>query len=81
MRTPMRCQWRAMGSISSDRSRNVQPVNSPVCVLSTAVGMQAHSTPVAEMTGSATVSEHLPSPDRSWTAAMRLSGGNVLSIE
>ena len=76
MRTPSRCQWRAMGSISSDRSRNVQPVNS----LSTAVGMHAHSTPVAEMTGSATVSEHLPSPDRSWMAAMRLSGGNVLSI-
>ena len=69
-----------MGSSWSLRSRRVQPVNSPVCVLSSAVGMHAHSTPVAETTGSATVSEHLPKPETSLTAQSLFSFGSLFSI-
>ena len=57
-------QWSAMGSISSVRSQKVQPLNW-VCVDKTAVGTTAHSTPMAEMIGSATVSEHLPRAEMS----------------
>ena len=53
-------------------------MNSPVCVLKSAVGMQAHSTPVAETTGSATVSEHFPKPDMSCTAQSLFSFGRLL---
>lgn len=80
MGMPMLCQWRAMGSIWSVRSRKVQPVNSPVCVEKSAVGMQAHSTPVAETTGSATVSEHFPKPEISCTATILFSLSIALSI-
>ena len=76
----MLCQCRAMGSIWSVRSRKVQPVNSPVCVEKSAVGIQAHSTPVADTTGRATVSEHFPKPEMSCTAAILLSFGNTFSI-
>src|SRR5699024_2824889 len=77
---PILCQCRAMGSIWSVRSRKVQPVNSPVWVEKRAVGIQAHSTPVAETTGSATVSEHFPKPEMSCTAAILLSFGSTFSI-
>ena len=69
-----------MGSIWSVRSRRVQPVNSPVCVLSRAVGMQEHSTPVAETTGSATVSEHLPKPEMSCMAAILFTPFDVFHV-
>ena len=78
--SPSCAQCRAMGSIWSERSRNVQPVNSPVWVLSSAVGMHAHSTPVADTTGSATVSEHLPKPDTSFTAAILFSFSSLTSM-
>lgn len=73
-------QCLAMGSIWSVRSWKVQPVNSPVCVLKMAVGMQAHSTPVADTTGRATVSEHLPKPETSLTAAILLSFSSLASM-
>ena len=57
-------QWSAMGSISSVRSRKVKPLNW-VWVDSTAVGTTAHSMPMAERMGRATVREHLPTADRS----------------
>ena len=48
-----------MGPIWSVRSLQVKFWNM-VCVDSTAVGTMEHSTPMAEMMGSATVREHLP---------------------
>lgn len=56
--------------MSSVRSRNVKPLNA-VCVESTAVGRMAASTPIAEMTGSATVSEHFPTHEISCTVMIR----------
>ena len=49
--------------ISFDKSRNVKFLNPPVCVDKTAVGRIAASTPIAEMIGNATVSEHFPKHD------------------
>ena len=46
------------------RSRLTKPGNA-VCALSTAVGTMAHSTPMAETTGSATVWEQRPRQDTS----------------
>ena len=57
-----------MGVSWSVRSLQVKP-GKAVWVLSTAVGTMAHSTPMAEITGSATVSEQRPTPERSWIAA------------
>ena len=56
--SPSFCQWEATAGISSVRSRKVQPEKPPVWVESTAVGMTAHSSPMEESTGRATVSEH-----------------------
>ena len=67
-------QWRAMGSSWSDRSRLMKPGNM-VWVLSTAVGTMAHSTAMAEITGSATVSEQRPRHEISWILAMRFIKG------
>ena len=64
-------QWRAMGSTWSDRSRLMKPGNM-VWVLSTAVGTMAHSTAMAEITGSATVSEHCPTQEMSCTVKILL---------
>lgn len=47
------------------------PVNPPVWVESTAVGMTVHSRPAAEIIGSATVREHLPKHEMSWIARTR----------
>ena len=55
-----------MSFISSVRSRKVKPVNPPVCVDRTAVGITAAYTPIAEITGSATVKEHFPKQEISW---------------
>ena len=52
-------------------SLNVNPVNPPVCVDKTAVGMTVHSRPVADMIGNATVNEHLPKHEMSLIASMR----------
>ena len=49
----------------------VNPVNPPVCVDSTAVGITAHSAPVAEIIGNATVNEHLPKHEMSCIAKTR----------
>jgi hypothetical protein len=49
-----------MEGISSLRSRKVKPVNPPVCVDKTEVGIIAHSIPIAEIRGNATVMEHFP---------------------
>ena len=62
------CQCSSMGTMSSVRSRYVNPVKPPVCVESTAVGRPEHSMPTDEMIGMATVSEHLPTQDMSWIA-------------
>ena len=51
-----------MTSISSVRSKN-EKLSNAVCVDKTAVGMTAVSIPNAEITGSATVSEHFPIHD------------------
>ena len=48
--------------MSSVKSRNVKPLNA-VCVDKTAVGNTPHSTPHAEIIGSATVREHLPTQE------------------
>ena len=55
-------QCSAIGSMSSVRSLKVNPLNC-VCVDRTAVGITAASTPIADIMGSATVSEHLPTHD------------------
>ena len=55
----------------------VKPVNPPVCVDSTAVGMTETSMPMAEIIGRATVSEHLPKPEISCIAAALLSLSSV----
>lgn len=60
-----------MGRSWSLRSKWVYPVNSPVCVLSRAVGTMAVLTPAAESTGSATVSEQRPTQEISCTASAR----------
>ena len=52
-------QWAAMADSWSERSRLTKP-GKAVWALSTAVGTMAHSTPSAEITGSATVSEQRP---------------------
>ncbi len=65
---PRLFQCRAMAGMSSVRSRNVYPVNPPVCVESTAVGITLVSMPAAERIGSATVREHFPKHEMSWTA-------------
>ena len=49
----------------------MNPVNPPVCVDSTAVGITAHSAPVAEIIGNATVNEHLPKHEMSCIAKTR----------
>ena len=73
-------QWRAMGSSWSDRSRLMKPGNM-VWVLSTAVGTMAHSTAMAEITGSATVSEQRPRHEISWILAIRfMRGSSVCTI-
>ncbi len=73
-------QWRAMGSSWSDRSRLMKPGNM-VWVLSTAVGTMAHSTTMAEITGSATVSEQRPRHEISWILAIRfMRGSSVCTI-
>lgn len=59
-------QWLRIGTISGVRSWNVKPPWNAVCVLSTAVGIMAVSVPIAEMMGSATVSEHFPIHEISW---------------
>ena len=46
----------------------MKPVNPPVCVDRTAVGSTEHSIPAAEIIGRATVNEHLPTHEMSWTA-------------
>ena len=61
-------QCSAILGISSVRSRYVKPSKPPVCVESTAVGIQTVSIPAAEMMGNATVSEHLPKPEISLIA-------------
>ena len=48
-----------------------------MCAQSTAVGSGQTCTPMAEMTGMATVSEQRPKPDRSLIAATRF--GTVIS--
>ena len=52
-----------MGIMSSVKSRYVKPVNPPVCVDNTAVGITLVSIPAAEIIGNATVNEHLPNPE------------------
>ena len=54
----------------SVRSRLTKPGNA-VWALSTAVGTMAHSTPMAEITGSATVREHRPRQEMSCMLATR----------
>ena len=56
-------QCSAIFGISSLKSRNVKPSNPPVCVDKTEVGKIAHSMPIAEISGRATVMEHLPKHD------------------
>ena len=56
--------------MSHVRSRKVQPALKAVCVLSTAVGSTQVSIPHAEMTGSATVREHCPTHEMSWTVSI-----------
>ena len=51
-----------IGMISAVRSWKVTPLNI-VCVDNTAVGITAVSIPIADITGSATVSEHLPTQE------------------
>ena len=69
-----------MGSSWSDRSRLMKPGNM-VWVLSTAVGTMAHSTAMAEITGSATVSEQRPRHEISWILAIRfMRGSSVCTI-
>ena len=70
---PRLFQCSAIGRMSPVRSRYVKPVNPPVCVDSTAVGMTETSMPMAEIIGRATVSEHLPKPEISCMAAALLS--------
>ena len=53
-----------MGLMSDVRSLKVKPWNM-VWVESTAVGIMAVSTPIAEIIGSATVSEHFPTHETS----------------
>ena len=48
-----------IGLISEVKSRNVKPLNA-VCVERTAVGRITVSTPIAEIMGRATVTEHFP---------------------
>lgn len=48
----------------------MNPLNPPVWVESTAVGRPEHSIPAAEMMGSATVREHLPTHEMSCTASI-----------
>ena len=69
-RRPRRFQCSAVAVISSVRSRKVKPSNCE-CAESTAVGSTAHSTPMADMTGSAAVSEHLPISDMSCMLTIR----------
>ena len=68
--TPWLRQWSAMGVSWSVRSLQVKP-GKAVWVLSTAVGTMAHSTPMAEITGSATVSEQRPRQEMSWMDTTR----------
>ena len=51
-----------------------------VWVDSTAVGRMVVSTPMAEMTGRATVMEHLPRQEMSWMVSMRFIGGKPPSF-
>ena len=67
---PAAFQFSATGAISSARSRKVK-LGKAVWVDSTAVGMTAVSTPQAEITGSATVSEHFPTQETSCTVTIR----------
>lgn len=62
-----------MGRRSSVRSRKVKP-GSRLWVDSTAVGTMAHSTPMAERMGSATVREHFPRQEMSWMLMIRFIG-------
>ena len=68
--TPLSFQLLLMGSIWSVKSSKVKLLKA-VCTDRTAVGTMPHSTPIAEMMGKATVSEHLPTHDMSWMLAIR----------
>ena len=49
-----------------------------VCVDSTAVGRATHSTPMAEITGRATVTEQRPRQEMSCRVTIRFIGKNLL---
>ena len=68
-------QWSVTGFMSSVRSRNVKFLNPPVCVERTAVGRITVSTPIAEITGSATVSDVLKYGERVCTKGLNLLEG------
>ena len=90
-RPDSRCRWRpgSRSGFSSggrwaaagpDRPRLMKPGNM-VWVLSTAVGTMAHSTAMAEITGSATVREQRPRQEMSWILAMRfIKGPSVRTV-
>ena len=67
---PSLFQCAVMGAISPVRSCKVKPFLNAVCVDSTAVGKMAASTPIAEIMGNATVSEHLPTQEISCTVTI-----------
>ena len=64
-------QCSLMAGKSSVRSRNVYPLNPPVCVERTADGRTAVSIPIADRIGRATVSEHCPTQDMSCIVKIR----------
>ena len=73
---PSRFQCCAVFSISSVKSRYTGSLKPP-CVESTAVGSTDVSHPKADSTGSITVSEHFPAPERSLMTAARRGFSSV----